>query len=248
MRNGLMGKLGTGRGVGQDSILEVRVVLLDSVPEIWRLLEIRSPMALDQVHEVLQLVFGWEDAHLHRFTTGDPFAPLRPVDGEIPEVQQWLPGQECEEQEDRPEEDCTLDEMLVLGSGGAFYEYDFGDSWLHRLELVSRRPADEDSAQARLIDGARRGPLENSGGFPGYEEIMDALADPSHPVHAQHSGWVAGVTGSRYAFRPCLPGHPRREPGAGQPVLTPELWLQKARHITPGSPIEATPPPIFKRL
>lgn len=55
------------------------MVLVNSVPEIWRLLEIRSPMALDQVHEVLQVAFGWEDAHLHRFTPDDPFAPLRPV-------------------------------------------------------------------------------------------------------------------------------------------------------------------------
>lgn len=62
---------------------------------------------------------------------------------------------------------------------------------LRRLELVSRRPADEISPSARLIDGARRGPLEDSGGFRGYEEIMDALADPSHPDHAEHSGWVA---------------------------------------------------------
>jgi hypothetical protein len=35
-------------------------------------------------------------------------------------------------------------------------------------------------------DGARRGPLEDSGGLPGYEEMMDALADPSHPDHAEH--------------------------------------------------------------
>lgn len=96
----------------------------------------------------------------------------------FPEVQQWLPGQECEEPGDSPEEDCSLDQLLALGSGEAFYEYDFGDSWLHRLELVSHRPLGEDTPPARLIDGARRGPLEDSGGFPGYEEIMDALADP----------------------------------------------------------------------
>ncbi|WP_354260487.1 hypothetical protein [Arthrobacter sp. OAP107] len=80
-------------------MLEVRVMLVGSVLEIWRLLGIRSHMALDQVHEVLQLVFGWEDAHLHRFTPDDPFAPLRPVDGETPEVQQWLPRRDCEEPE-----------------------------------------------------------------------------------------------------------------------------------------------------
>ena len=77
---------------------------------------------------VLQAAFGWENAHRHRFVKSDPFAPRRPVDGEIPESQQWLPGQDCEEPADRPEEDCTLDELLALGSGGAYYEYDFGDS------------------------------------------------------------------------------------------------------------------------
>jgi hypothetical protein len=107
---------------------------------------------------VLQAAFGWEDMHLHRFTTGDPFAPLRPIDGEVPEALHWLPRQECEEPTDRPEEDCSLDQLLALGSGEAFYDYDFGDSWLHRLELVSRRPMDGDRPPARLVDGARRGP------------------------------------------------------------------------------------------
>ncbi|GAA1785965.1 hypothetical protein GCM10009712_36710 [Pseudarthrobacter sulfonivorans] len=60
-----------------------------------------APLALKQVHQVLQAAFGWEDAQLHRFTPRDPFAPLRTVDGEIPEALQWLPGQECEEPGDR---------------------------------------------------------------------------------------------------------------------------------------------------
>lgn len=54
---------------------------------------------------------------------------------------------------------------------------------------MSRRPASAGTVPARLIDGARRGPLEDSGGFPGYEEIIDALADLSHPDHTEHSAW-----------------------------------------------------------
>lgn len=176
--------------------------LVHSKPPIWRRLEIGGSVALHQVHQILQAAFGWEDAHLHRFTPDYPFAPLRPVDGEYPEALQWLPGQECEEPEDRPEEDYTQDQLLALGSGTAFYEYDFGDSWLHRLGLVSRRPATADTPPARLIDGARRGPLEDSGGFPGYEETMDALADPSHPGHGAYSAWVAETTGSDGPFDP----------------------------------------------
>lgn len=197
-----MDKLEAGSLVSRESILEVRVELVHSEPAIWRQLEIRGSLALHQVHQVLQAAFDWEDAHLHRFTPDDPFAPLRPVDGEYPEALQWPPGRECEEPGDRPEEECSLEQLLALGSGAAFYEYDFGDSWLHRLELVSRRPATADNPNALLVGGARRGPLEDSGGFPGYEEIMDALADPSHPDHTEYSAWVADITGSDVAFDP----------------------------------------------
>jgi hypothetical protein len=199
-----MDRLVVGTEVGPEQVLVVRVELVDSEPEIWRQLEIRSTMMLSQVHQVLQAAFGWEDAHLHRFTAEDPFAPLRPVAGDVPQTLQWLPRQQCEELDDRPEEDCSLDQLLALGAGAAFYEYDFGDSWLHRLELVSRRPTDEDTPVARLVDGARRGPLEDSGGFPGYEAIMDSLADPSHPDHAEHSEWVAGMIGSDEPFDPAF--------------------------------------------
>ena len=193
-----------GAMAGRDSILELRVELVDSEPGIWRRFELRGSLTLGQVHQVLQAAFAWEDMHLHRFVTSDPFAPLRPVDGEFPDLVQWLPEEQCEEPGDRAEEGCSLDQLLALGSGEAFYEYDFGDSWLHRLELVSRRPLDGDSPPARLVDGARRGPLEDSGGWPGYEEIMDALADASHPDHAEHSAWVAEITGSDASFDPAF--------------------------------------------
>jgi hypothetical protein len=33
---------------------------------------------------------------------------------------------------------------------------------------------------------------------------MDALADPSHAVHAEHAAWVADVTGSDATFDPAF--------------------------------------------
>ena len=193
-----------GIGGKPESMLDIRVELVDIEPKIRRRLEVSGSLTLEQVHQVLQTAFGWEDMHLHRFTADDPFAPLRPVDGEIPETLQWLPRQECGEPHDRPEEDLCLGQLLALGGGAAFYEYDFGDSWLHRIELASERPAEEGTTLARVLDGARRGPFEDSGGFPGYEEILEALADPAHPDHAEHSEWVAEMTGSTEPFDPAL--------------------------------------------
>jgi hypothetical protein len=188
----------------QGPVLTLRVVLVDSHPEIWRQLEVLGSTPLDQVHRVLQVAFGWEDAHLHRFTDRHPFAPLRLLDGAIPETPQWLPAQWCEDPDDRAEEDFTLEQLLAAGSGTAFYEYDFGDSWLHRLELVSRRPGRETTPPAQLLDGARRGPLEDCGGMPGFEEILDALADPSHPQHREHTAWAAEITGTEEPFDPAF--------------------------------------------
>ena len=82
-----------GTGIGQYSILEIRVELIGSEPAIRRQFELRGSLALSQVHQVLQAAFGWEDAHVQRFVTSDPFAPLPRVDGEFPKVRQWLPQQ-----------------------------------------------------------------------------------------------------------------------------------------------------------
>lgn len=70
---------------------------------------------------------------------------------------QWLPEQECEEATDLAEEGCSLGQLLA--EGAAFYEQDFGDSWLHRLTLVPRRPADYATMPAQFVDGARRGSI-----------------------------------------------------------------------------------------
>lgn len=67
-RMGCMDKLRVEDLVHRESILEVRVELVDSEPSIWRQLEIHGSLALSQVHRVLQAAFGWEDVHLHRFT------------------------------------------------------------------------------------------------------------------------------------------------------------------------------------
>jgi hypothetical protein len=53
------------------SIARIRVSILGSEPEIWRLLEIDSSLSLAEVHDVIQIAFGWRDSHLHAFTSSD---------------------------------------------------------------------------------------------------------------------------------------------------------------------------------
>lgn len=161
---------------------------------MWRSAELASSMSLTRIHAILQTVFGWYDEHLHRFTAADPYERLKPVNGEIVEPPQWLPAEFCDAPTDLPEEECSLDDLLKAGDGTAFYENDFGDSWLHRLDLTSWRRRKPTDPPARILNGARSGPLEDSGGMPGYEQILDTLANPSHEDHEQVSRWVAEIT------------------------------------------------------
>lgn len=180
-------------------MLRVRFDLEQSVPPIWRTLDLRSSMPLGRVHDVVQAAFGWEDAHLHRFTDTDPYQRLRPVDGEVVLPLQWLPAEMVEEPEDRAEEELDLGTLLAQGAGTAFYEYDFGDSWLLRMQLLETRPAPAAGPGASVVDGARRGPLEDSGGLAGYEELLEVLADPEH---AESREWVAEMTGTDAPYDP----------------------------------------------
>ena len=40
------------------------------------------------------------------------------------------------------------------------------------------------------IDGARAGPLDDSGGVSGYEILIEVLRDPQHHEYAELSQWA----------------------------------------------------------
>jgi hypothetical protein len=42
----------------------VRIDLRGTRPPLWRRLELTSNLFLDQVHEIIQVAFGWTDSHL----------------------------------------------------------------------------------------------------------------------------------------------------------------------------------------
>src|ERR1039458_2232028 len=51
----------------EEQIYQLRAVLRGISPLIWRRLLVRSDSTVAQLHEVLQVAFGWDDEHLNRF-------------------------------------------------------------------------------------------------------------------------------------------------------------------------------------
>ncbi|MEJ8824841.1 plasmid pRiA4b ORF-3 family protein [Variovorax humicola] len=56
----------TGASSGQE-VHQLRVVLRGISPLIWRRLLLRGDTSIARLHQILQIAFGWQDMHLHRF-------------------------------------------------------------------------------------------------------------------------------------------------------------------------------------
>ena len=48
-------------------VLQLRAVLRGISPLIWRRLLVHGDTSIAHLHHILQVAFGWEDMHLHRF-------------------------------------------------------------------------------------------------------------------------------------------------------------------------------------
>jgi hypothetical protein len=156
---------------------QVRVDLTGTKPPVWRRLELASDLFLNEVHDILQIAFGWTDSHLHEFASGKDYYHRL--------TEHYLcPFQAEEGGTGVPEEDVRLDEVLAKPGDKLWYLYDFGDDWMHVIKLEAERPRDDDAPRAVCIDGRRPGPSEDIGGVHGYELIAAAL-DPGHPEHAE---------------------------------------------------------------
>ena len=78
------------------SAYTLRIDIVDAKPPIWRRLVLRSDVTLDVLHRVLQAAFGWEDYHLHRFSSGDPYlSPYFTTPGDVEEGETGTPEAEA---------------------------------------------------------------------------------------------------------------------------------------------------------
>ncbi|TIH29823.1 plasmid pRiA4b ORF-3 family protein [Subtercola vilae] len=174
------------------ALLRVRIHLVGSEPEIWRLFEIDADLRLPQLHDALQIVMGWENSHLHEFLDFDP-----DLDGNITPMlpRRWASPFLREDDDEGAylaEEDFALRDVLT-DQAPLFYLYDLGDNWLHRLDLIETLPKNPGDPTITVIRGERRCPLEDSGGIDGYDHILHVLDHPADDEHDNLTEWVSSM-------------------------------------------------------
>src|SRR5487761_1050133 len=127
---------GASRSIDQG--VQLRVTLKHGKPAVWRSVRLPVIATLGDLHQVIQLLFGWDGDHLHTFQVGrraysDPSFPL----------------------EDAADEDGMRVRDACRPGVKVGYEYDFGASWQH--EITSQKAFRLDPDQSYPVCVAYQG-------------------------------------------------------------------------------------------
>lgn len=154
----------------------LKIKLCDIKPTVWRRFVVPADVTLDVLHEIIQVVMGWENYHLHRFS----------IDG-----RNYMPGEACEDTGGLPESEHMLVQVAQQKGAKLHYEYDLGDCWEHEITVESTDYSDPYwQYPVYCIAGAMACPPEDSGGCGGYENVCEVLADKNHPEHQLIVRWL----------------------------------------------------------
>ena len=160
-------------------IARLRIILSDVDPLPMRHIEVPLKIRLDRLHEVMQAAMGWTDTHLYEFRAGD-------VGWGIPDPDGFYDGP-------LPAKKTTLEKVLEgTGVRTVQYIYDFGDDWDHSIRVEQVNDATPGVLYPRLLKATGACPPEDVGGAWGYEEFLEALADPGHEQHEDMIRWSGG--------------------------------------------------------
>jgi hypothetical protein len=130
-------------------VYQLRAVLRGLSPLIWMRLLVRSDSTVAELHQTLQIAFGWDDEHLNRFKIrGREYAVHHDGDGMI--------GIDAS--------GVRLDGLKLRRLERFLYESDFGDSWIHDLRLEATSPINPRKIYPICVAGKRSAPPEDCGG------------------------------------------------------------------------------------
>jgi hypothetical protein len=138
-------------------------------------------MSLAELHNVIQISMGWEDAHLHQFIKDRRFYTVN-----YPEDDFWNETNNVDYNNPK----LMINDLLEKAGDKISYEYDFGDGWIHTLLLEKILTADENTTYPVCIDGKRQCPPEDCGGVFGYMQMIEILKQPNSEEYENFLEWL----------------------------------------------------------
>jgi len=153
---------------------QLKITLRYLTPPVWRRVLVPDHFSLGRLHGLIQRVMGWGGGHMHEFRV--------PARGFGPPLRTF--GHEGQD-----EETTRLRDVLTRKGQMLLYEYDFGDGWLHGIQLEKVLPLEPGQRYPVCLAGARACPPDDCGGPPGYYQLLEALKKPTTKANAQLLEW-----------------------------------------------------------
>jgi len=123
------------------TVFQIKMTLRGIDPPIWRRIQTKD-CTLEELHALIQVTMGWECEHLYRFDIGG-----------VEYMDLGMGGDEdvkdaCE---------TKLSDVLPPRNRRPrlYYEYDFGDNWLHQLIVEERFQPEQGAKYPVCIAGQR---------------------------------------------------------------------------------------------
>jgi hypothetical protein len=162
-------------------VYQFKITLKGSKPPIWRRIQVPETYTFWDLHVAIQDAMGWSFSHLHEFEVIDPLTGSVVSIG-TPHKDYW--------KEVLPEWKVKIADYFSMENRSVDYVYDFGDNWVHKVELEKILPAEEGINYPICVKGKRACPPEDCGGIWGYEELLEILKNPNHEEYEETLEWL----------------------------------------------------------
>jgi len=170
------------KNTAKPNVYQFKVSLKGTTPLVWRGFLAHEFIELIELHDLIQVTMGWKNCHLYSFEIG----------------QKTYSNMDDDVGFDMGADNKTLDSEgqllcdVLKGSKLFTYIYDFGDGWVHDVEIVKTLEHDLRMIYPVCIDGDNACPPEDCGGVDGFDELKRVLAGAKCVEQDELLEWLGG--------------------------------------------------------
>ena len=162
-------------------IIEMYIELEPTEPRVWRRFLVQDSLSMYQLHEIIQVTMGWMHSHLFMFSRK----------GLV--ITEPSPDDDWRNVEFKDARKTKIASIFENPGDSLVYEYDFGDSWDHKLRFERVVSKDEVMFEVpRCIGGENACPPEDCGSFSGFNRLKEIISDPENEEYEQMIHWLDG--------------------------------------------------------
>lgn len=160
-----------------NTLFQLRIALESTEPEIYRQIQLSDRTTFFELHHIIQIAMGWSNYHLYEFKVNEnTIGSTKYLDYGDDNI--------------LDDSDVTLQSMSFSQNNEFKYEYDFGDSWKHKIIVEKILTMDDMTMYPICIGSQLCCPPEDSGGIPGFYRNLEIIKNKKDPEYKDTISWL----------------------------------------------------------